>query len=117
MSAPGYVGELWAVSVGGWVDLVEVQRVALGVDGSGLVTAETRAELAQGVIYDDPGARRIALDRIWYHRKRKGAAWWYHETPGALVELVNATTDGEPPFAWLDSTGSVLCGAENFVCE
>lgn len=118
MKRPGYVGELWAVTLEESGDeLVKVQRVALGVDKSGLVTAEDRAELEGGTIYRDPGARRVGLLRVWYYRKRKQSAWWYHDTPGASCELVAASADQGAPFAWLESSGSVLCGPENFICE
>ena len=114
---PGYVGELLAVQVAGHAGRVEVQRVALGVDALGLVTAEDRAELQGGLIYEDPGAARLELQRIWYYRRRAAGAYWYHDTPGATCGLVGPDEGDGAPFAWLDSGGSVLCGPENFICE
>lgn len=114
-----FVGELWGVTVadGDGERFVEVSPAVLGVcDGIGLVTTDDRGELEHGIVHRNPGGPAQALLSVWYHRPRRSGRWWYHETPRATVRFDGEGPDGLP-FAYIQSSGSVVCGVEDFICN
>ena len=116
-----FVGELWAVTIedgDGSERFVEVSPAVLGVArGVGLVTSDTRKDLTAGVIHRSPSSGRAQVLRsVWYYRTRLSGRWWFHETPRALVTFDGEGPDGLP-FCFVDSRGSVPCGAGDFICN
>ena len=116
MTAPVYVGRLWAITLAGG-DFLEVSPATLGViDGIGLVLAHNQRELARGIVFARPKGRAQVLETVWYKRRRPGGGLWYHHLPAASVVLDGEDPSGRP-YPWIRSTGSVACGREAFVCN
>lgn len=116
-----FVGDLWAVTVarpGGGERFVEVSPSVLGVGrGVGLVTADSRGELARGIVHREPKREpALVLVKVWYYRDRRQGEWWYHDTPQGFCAFDGESGDGLP-FVWLDSRASVACGVEDFICN
>ena len=117
-----YVGELWGVTVEGprgGSRFIEVSPAVLGVSrGLGMVTADSKADLARGIVHRDPGGseRPEVMTLVWYYRKRRSGAWWFHDTPRALARFDGLGPRGLP-FVFIDSRGSVPCGSEDFICN
>ena len=112
-----YVGDLVSVDVSRGT--VEVEPTPLGVcEGIGLVTAETRCELARGIIYERPRGRKVQLRSFTYFRDRDpGPDYWTHESPGAFVVLSHDWGGDGLPVPWVESTGARRCNRPgDFVC-
>lgn len=117
MSQITYIGEMYGVSLDGSTAFVRCFPVALGIeDGRGLVIAEDAAELEDGLIYARPRGDRHQLSRVWYYRERRQGRLWYHDTPGATCRVVEARAETDLPFVWPETSASVVCGRENFIC-